>query len=96
MDFGLRILDLYENTHFCHSCESENPVSFVFTDEEQSKDAGSPIGVGDDRQKQKTKTLDSRLRMSGVSVFEVKPFFLGGRPSLRDPRGAPPRNRMQL
>ena len=38
--------DWYENTYFCHSCESENPGSFIFMDAEQIKDTGCPIKPG--------------------------------------------------
>ena len=47
---------------FCHPCEREDPVSVLFMNAGKSKTPGSPIGVGDDRQKQKDKrkTLDPR------------------------------------
>ena len=38
---------------FCHPCEREDPVSVIFMNAGKSKHPGSPIRVGDDRQKQR-------------------------------------------
>ena len=39
---SLSVIDM-KRIPFCHPCAREDPVSFVFTDEEQNKDPGSPI-----------------------------------------------------